>query len=885
MSSRFRWLTDRLVRLVPWLRRRQVESDIEKELDLHLALETQENLERGMTRDDATRAARVALGNAARIREDVRAVWSWQWVDDIVRDTQLALRRLGRRPAFTATAVVTIVLGIGANTAVFSVVNTIMAYPIPVDRADELLLVTNTTSESYPTHSYPAYVDFRDRNNVLAGLIAYRIAPMHVSQRTGRARIWGYLTSGNYFDVLGVRPALGRLLGPADDVTPGAHPVAVISYGYWQQRFGGDQRVVGQALTINGLDYIIVGVTPRGFHGTELFFAPDVWVPMMMQPHVEGRGSWLDQRSTHNLSVMGRLAAGGSRIGAEAALNVIATDIARQFPRANDGYRVALQAPGLAGDAIRTPVLGFTLALLGVAALVLVLTYMNLAGLLIAAAADRGREMTMRLALGARRARLVRQLLAEAVVLSVVGGALVAAWRPPLDLPIGIAISADTSVLAFTVVLTLVTALVFGLTPALHGTRVQLAAAIKRGTATTNRRRWPLRDLVLAIQIACAVVLLVGAIVTVRSLQGALTTDLGFNPANLVSASFDLGLQGYDAERGWQFQQRVLNTLSDAPGIDEVALVNPLPLMQYRSQNGIYVDGAPVPAAKDVPRAQVYRASPGYFRTMESVLLDGRDFSPTDDPEGPLVAIVNEALARRIRSDQNPLGMRIRFGEEGAPREVIGIVVTGKHVSLGEEPTPAAFVPATQLYSPAATIVVRSHLGTDAIVRAIEQVVAGDDPTLPLYDTGRLTDRLAVAFLPPRLAAAALTIFGGLAVVLVAVGIFGVVAYTVSSRRREIAIRVAVGATSGRVLALVLGRLGVLVVTGVGIGILVAFAVVPGLQPLLYDLDPRDARAFGIAPLLVLLVAIAASWGPSRRAVRSDPSSALREEYGRAATI
>jgi len=526
-------------------------------------------------------------------------------MDHLILDLRLALRRLRQNPTFSAVAVLTLALGIGANTAIFSIINAALLRPLPVARAAEIVSLNETLGgNTFPALSYPNYRDMRDRNTALSGLAAYRFLPASLGLPGNNQRVWGYLVTGNYFDVLGVSALRGRVFRPDDDLRPGGHPLAVLAWPCWQKRFGGDPAVVGRTVKFNGMDFTILGVTPQGFFGTELYFAPDVFFPMMMQKQLEGGGGYLENRDAGNIFVAGRLKPGVTMARAEAGLNVIARGLAQQYPQVDGGMKIVLTPPGLAGNYIRGAVIGFAAALFGVSCLVLLVACTNLASILMARAADRRKEIALRMAVGAARGSLVRQLLTENLVIAILGGAggallalwiadALAGWRPPIDIPLVINAAPDGRVFLFALLVSVLTTLLFGLLPALQATRTNLVGALKNEAISEKLRHWQLRDYMVATQVGLSALLLVCSVLVVRSLQRALDAPIGYNPKGAVTASFDLNIQGYSEARGREFQRRLLDKVRSIPGIDSAAVINWLPLSLSSSSDAIYayVDG------------------------------------------------------------------------------------------------------------------------------------------------------------------------------------------------------------------------------------------------------------------------------------------------------
>src|SRR5579864_3181537 len=511
-------------------------------------------------------------------------------MDYLLQDIRVSLRRLAKTPGFTAAAVVTLALGIGANTAIFTAVNALILRPLPVERPNELAFLNQRgLKEEFPTLSYPNYKDYRDRNSVFTGLACYRFQPISLSQGgSNNARIWAEEVTGNYFDVLGVGPLRGRVLHAADDVVRRGHPVAVITYASWQTRFGAAADIVGSHIKINGLDYTIVGVTPRGFAGADVVFTPEFFVSMSMEPQIEPGSGWIDARGDSNLFTLGRLKPGVTMAQAEASLNSIAADLGREYPKDDGGLKIVLSPPGLFGSFLRGTIRAFSLVLMGVAGLVLLIACVNLASLLLARAADRRKETAIRLALGAARGRLIRQLLTESMVVAVIGGAggallarwitsALAGWRPPIDFPILVNITADYRVFLFAFLVSLFTTLLFGLLPAWQSTKTDLVPALKNEAASEKLRHWHLRDYMVATQVALSALLLVCSVLVVKSLQRAFDAPIGYNPKGAVTVSYDLNIQGYKPPQGREFHRRLIEKVRAIPGIESAAMVDIAP--------------------------------------------------------------------------------------------------------------------------------------------------------------------------------------------------------------------------------------------------------------------------------------------------------------------
>jgi predicted permease len=801
-----------------------------------------------------------------------------------------AFRRLRSSPGFTGAAIVTLALGIGANATIFSLVNAVVFRPFGVERQDELVSFNLHTSKAqFPTISYPDYKDYRDRNTVLNGLAMYRFVAVNLSRGEGRnVRLWGYEVSGNYFDMLGVQAIRGRVLHPEDDVKRAGHPLAVISYSCWQARFGGDPDIAGKKVKIGGLDYTIVGVTPPPFIGTELVYTPEIFVPLAMAEQLE-QFKWLDDRGDSNALAIGRLKPGVSLKSAEAAVNTIATALGREHPKNDAGVSIVLSPPGMAGNLFRGAITGFSAVLMVVAGLVLLIACVNIASLLLARASDRRKETAIRLALGASRGQLLRQLLTESLMLSMAGGAagmllaywlndLVNVWRPPVDVPVIPHVAMDTSVLLFTAVVSLLTGLLFGLVPALQSTRASLVGAIKNEAPSEKLHSLNLRDILVTTQVALSVVLLIGSILVVRSLQHALSLNLGFDPQHAAVLSYDFAAQGYDEERGRQFQRRLLDKVRSTPGIESAGIIDGLPLTLNISNNSIYVEGKLDPRAGDVPLAITYIITPGYLQAMRTRLVAGRDLNQRDTKDAPRVALVNEAFVRQLLPGEDPVGKRFRHSTTGKWIQVAGVVEDGKYRSLGETPSPTIFEPMEQIWTPQQTLVARSPLSGTETIRLLRRAVGELDPSLTVFGDGSLMSALGLALFPAKLAAVVLASFGLLAVVLAATGVYGIMAYAVSRRTREIGIRMALGAVPAEVAQAVLTRTAKLLAVGIAVGFALAFASGKFFGQILYGVSAHDPLTYLCAIALMAAVAFVACWVPARRAIHVDPLTALRAE-------
>ncbi len=868
-------------------RRRRNDADFRAEVEAHIALEADRLRAEGTASEaDAESSARREFGNVLRSQEQFYESGHWLWLDHLRRDVVYALRVLTRNPGFTLVAVVSLALGIGVNALVFSVVNALVLRPLPVEHASQLQFLQN--NQFGIGQSFPNYRELRDHNQAFSGLLGYRVVQLELDSSEGASRTWGYLATGNYFDVLGVQPALGRFFHAEDDKVPGASPYAVLSYATWQSRFAGDRNILGKTIRINRQTYTILGVAPRDFHGTEIFYWPEVWVPMMMQAQIEPGNGWLDNPSTFNTWVIGRLKAGVSPAQAAANLNTIAHTLAAQNPASNEGVQFILTRPGLMGNVIGGPLRAFSFGVLILSGLVLLTACANLASMLTARGVDRQREVAIRLSIGATRWRVQRQALTETLVLALLGGAaglglavllarLLSAWRAPMDFPVQFDVTPDWRVFFFALAISVVTGVLFGLAPARSAAKMDANAVLKGDAPGWRGRKLAFRDVLVVMQVAICFVLVSACLLSLRGLQRTLTMHLGFEPRGVSVASFDLGLAGYSAERGRDFQRRALAVLENLPGVQSAAFSNSVPLSIDENRSSVYGSDKPKPRPSETLTAMTYEISPNFMSTMGIQLLAGRDFTWHDDLKSPLIAIVNHAFGRMVFGVDNPLGKRFYHGPGGASIEVVGVVEDGKYESPVEAQKLAIFLPTTQHYNTTTTLIVRSSLPEEESVRKMRQTVAALDPDLPLFGVGGLSQLLSFAFFPAHTSAVALGAFGVLAIMLAITGIHGLVSYAVARRTHEIGIRVAIGAGPVQVIKLVLGRTLKLVAAGSAVGLILAIAGSRFMSSVIFGASADPMAFFAVALTIAALGAIS-TWAPTRRALRIDPTSALRHE-------
>lgn len=812
----------------------------------------------------------------------------------LLQDIRYGFRSLLKRPAFTLIAIASLAFGIGANTAIFSLFNTVLLRSLIVDKPEEIVAVSmRGKNDAISAFSYPNYKDLRDRNDVLSGLLAYRFVPLSFSRGTQNERIWGYEVSGNYFEVLGVNAFRGRTFLPDEDQGRSANPVIVISYNCWQSRFGGDPNVLGTDVLINNRPFKVIGITPPDFKGTEFIYTPEIWLTISMIEWAEPGATWLDDRGSGNFFLIGRMKSGTGATQAESSLNLLAQQLAAEYPNTNEGQTIRVGPAGFIIPDLRGAVVSFTWILMIAVVLVLLITCANLAGLLLARATERRREIAIRLAMGARRVQLIRQLLTENILLSFTGGVLglfLAVWminllltfKPPIDFPLAIDVALDWRVLSFSLVISIVTGAIFGLAPALQATRPELVPALKDTAAQGGHRRSRLRSVLVVLQIALSLVVLIGGGLVLRTLQQLQTMNPGFDPRNALMMSFDIGLQGYDRARGEQFYRQIVERVESLPGARSAVVTSYIPLSLNYNSNTIFIEGQPAERGANVPTAMVGQVGPKYFHTLGTPLLEGREFDARDTETSERVVIVNETFVRRLmpflKSNAEAIGRRISFDQQGPFIQIVGVAQAGRYFNIAEDPRAFIWRPIFQSYNNSGILVVRTEGDPASIIGAVRNEVRALDPTLPVFEVKTLTDHLKLAFFPPRVAATVLSVFGAVALMLAAMGIYGITSYAVAQRTREIGIRMALGAQLKDVLKLVLSHGIKLTAIGVSCGLIGAYIVTRAITSLLYGVSATDPLTFTLVALILTAVAVIACYIPARRATRVDPLVALRDE-------
>ena len=826
-----------------------------------------------------------ALRHAFWLRLHVRRL------EMITQDIRYGWRLMVRKPAFTIVAVLTLGLGIGANVSMYSWVDGRMRHLLGgVEHADRLFALNGTTRTRDDLNlSYPDFEDYRQRRpSSIDDLIVYTMAPMNM--RAGNEepqRVFGELVSGNYFEALGTRPALGRAFLPEEGSVAGAYPVTVISYKFWQRRFGGDPSIVGRTLTLNGRAFTVIGVGPDGFHGTQPYLNLDLWVPLMMQSAL-GRSDRLHARNSRWLEVLVRAKPGVGLARAQADLNLVAKDLGAAYADdAGSGVKLfqLWEAPSMGGAAV-TAVMAVQLAVAGV---VLLIACANVANLLLASAATRQRETAVRLTLGASRSRLVQQMLTESSLLALFGGVAGVAFAywtrnaarlfiPPAPLPIEIDVELNGGVMLFAVAVTIATAMVFGLVPALQGAASSVMTALKESATavTATPRRARLRKALVVAQVALSLMLLVSAGLFVRTLINAQTFDPGFSTRAGLLASVDLQPAGYDPPHGRAFFRDMLARLRESPGIAAATIASRMSLgFGGNSDMGGTIDGY-TPAPNEEVSLYYNRVGSDYFKTMGIPLVAGREFTELDTADRPDVAVVNQTLARRYFAGRDPVGGKIRVGQRQL--QIVGVARDAKYSTITENPQPFMYLPVEQWYRADTVLIVKTAGAPAAAVPRLHDVFRSLDPNVPLFELRTIAEHLEGAVFVQRMVASLLTVFGALALLLATVGLYGVIAALAAQRTPEIGMRIALGATRRDIVSLILKQGLGMTLIGIGIGLAGAFALTRLFKSLLVGVSATDGVSFVGTTLLLVLVALAACYLPARRAARIDPLQALRNE-------
>jgi len=819
-----------------------------------------------------------------------------------LQDLKFGARLLAKTPGFTVIAALSLALGIGANTTIFTLVNAVLLNPLPLEDPAQLVSIwtideRNTgTGFGFLQTSPMNFKDLRDKNEVFSGLTGHAGVPLNITGGAGNPdQVFGELVTGNFFSVLGAKPLIGRGFLPDEDKTPGEKLVCVLGHGEWQKRYGGDPSIVGRTISINGASFTVVGVMPKGFKGTNAIGAPALWVPYMTYPQTTN-GFFRELAEPNNrrglvFNVTGRLKPGVRVQQAEANLKTIARQLEQEYSNENKGRSVTLVplAQSTVNPEFRKNIVRAGGLLMTIVGLVLLIACANVANLLLARAAARQKEIALRLSLGAGRGRLIRQLLTEGTLLAVLGGAaglLLAYWaqsllwsfRPPFLAADAIDLAPDTRVLLFTLGVSIATGVLFGLAPAIQASRPDLVGELKEtGAPIGSNGLFNLRNALVSAQIALSLVALVGAGLFLRSLQHAQQISPAFDADHLAVLSFDLGAQGYTEERGRQFQQRVIERAASVPGVQAATVASTVPLFAGGFARTVFLEGQDTSDRRAGRLVQISVVGARYLETLGIPLLRGRTLVDIDQPNTPIAVVVNETMAKRFWPDQVAVGKRFKFFGQDHFTQVVGIAMDSKYNFIGEEPTPFIYQSTTQVYQPQLSLFVKAARPSAAL-GTVRGEVQQLDRTLPLTGVFTLSDIFGQSLWAPRMAASLLAVFAGLSLLLAVIGIYGVMAYAVSLRTRELGIRMALGAGRSDVLRLVVMDGLRLTAMGVASGLAASLAVTRLIAGLLYGVSPTDLVTFTVVPVLLAAAALGASYLPALRATRIDPMVALRYE-------
>ena len=821
------------------------------------------------------------------------------WVSGFLQDLRYAGRMIKKSPGFTAVAALTLALGIGANTAVFTIINTLLLNPLPVDKISELAAINTTqakmTAQSGDLQllSFPNIKDFRERSHSFSSLTAHS-SPLAITMTDTAEprRIFVEMVIANYFDTLGIHPFMGRFFLPSEDTTPGVAPVAVLGYAAWQGRFGGARDILGHTIKLNNTSFTIIGVGPKGFKGLYAVFGPDVWVPSMMAEQIlpAQQRNALSDRATPLFTGVGRLRPDVTLAQARAELTIVAASLEKEFPASNQGQALALRPlTEAAYGPERQPLLFGSALLMAIVGLVLLIACSNVANLLLSRAAVRRQEIAVRMALGAGRFRLLRQLLTESVLLGLLGGVLgllfgyagcqfLWSFRPP-EFALNFAeLRINASLFGFALAVSLLTGLLFGMVPALRTSRTSVAEVLKEETraAGRSRGRISLANALLAGQVAVSLVLLVVAALVLRSIQREYTIDPGFETNHLALFMLYPGQAGYDQTRTEQFYKLAGTRIGTVPGILSATWASNLPLWE-RKETGVLIEGQEQRKKSEAISAVVNTIDLNYFSTLGIPFVEGRDFTQDDRDISTPIAIINDTMAAKYWPNQDPLGKRLQLPQGKEFLEIVGVAKTTNYQALGEPPQACLYVPLRQNYSDAMILYVRTERDPSSVLTAVQSEIRNIDPGLAVEDIRTGAKVIDQALWGAKIGVGLLGVFGLLALGLASVGLYGIMAYSVNQRRREIGVRMALGASEGSVLLLVLRQGMTVVVSGAAIGVGLAVLLGRALSHFLYGVTGSDLLSLGAASLILLAVAFIACYLPARSASRVDPLVALRE--------
>jgi predicted permease len=867
--------------------RSRIDREMEEELRSHMQHRADDLERSGMSRSEAERRARIEFGGYERYKEESHAAIGGLFFATLVQDVRFSLRGLRKAPGFTAAAVLTLALAIGANAVVFSILNAFILRPLNVPHAESLFGLWRTQDKGM-SESYPDYLDLRDRNRSFDGLVAYAIDLAGLDTGDSPTRSWIEEASGNYFDALGLQPYLGHFFHASDEHGPNSAPYIVLTYAFWHTHFQEDRGVVGRVVRVNKHPYTILGVAPPEFHGTLSFFNPDFFVPLVNQGEI-GESDMNSRRERWIFMTMGHLKPGVTQAQAVADLNSIGAELEKAYPKEDGKVTFSLARPSLYGDYVGRPVREFLTGLLLLSGLILLAACANLGSLFAARAADRSREVALRLALGSSRRRILRSLFTEAILISLAGGAVglagsivllkqLSVWQPISRWPLQLSVNPDAKVYGVALLLALVSGFLFGAVPVRQVLRTNPYEAIKSGPSGRTSRRITARDVLLILQVAICAVLVTASMVAVRGLMRSLHNDFGFDLHKTMLVDTALSMAGYKGYGVTPMQKRMIDAVAAIPGVESVGVADPVPLGDSQPESIVFTDNTPdLSPSKATAIAIQYKISPEYFRAAGTALLSGRAFTWHDDKDSPRVAVVNRTFADMIFGSV-PKAMSGYFKlSDGTRIQIVGIAEDGKYGSLTEDPRPVMFLSILQSPSTSTWLVVRSDRNSQQLAPAIKSTLQQLDSGLPIY-VQTWYKQLDVALFGPRMATISLGVLGGMGAVLAITGIFGMAAYTVSKRMREFGIRIALGAQRKELLRAALNRTFRLLAFGSAAGLLLGLAAGKVLAFIVSQATPWDPVVLGGVVLTMALLGLVAGWIPARRALATDPSILLREE-------
>jgi len=879
-------------RIAQAFHRTQMNDEIHEELRSHIEHRADDLERTGMARPEAERRARIEFGGQVKYKEAIHASIGNHLIETFWQDVLVSVRTLRKSPGFLAAAVITLALAISANAVVFSVLNAFLLRPLNVARPSSLYQLQHA-NETSSYQSYPDYIDLRDRNRSFDSVMAFTADQVGLDAGVGDpAEIWIEEASGNYFDSLGLQPFLGQFFHASDEHGADSAPDIVLSYEYWHTYFHDDRSVVGRVVRLNRHPFTILGVAPKDFNGTLMFFNPAMFVPLVEHP-VLGSNDLTTRGDHWVFDVIGYLKPGVSEAQAVADLNGIGKAIQTAYPKDESNMAFVLARPGLYGDYLGRPVKAFMAALMSLTLLILLAACANLGGLFAARAAERSREVALRLALGSTRTRILRSLLTEALLISLAGGAVglagsvallhaLTAWRPFTSWPIHLAVNPDANVYIVALLLALVSGLLFGAVPVRQVLETNPYEVVKAGTGGSTRRRIGVRDILLVAQIAICAVLVTSSLVAVRGMVRSRSAALGFDIDHTMMAEVDLGMAGYTGDRVAPMQKRLMQAIQSVPGVQSAALADSVPFGMGVGDAIVFPDNAPdLLPAHAAAKPYLFHVSPDYFRAAGTRLLAGREFQWQDDKDAPRVAVVNEQFARLVFGSANGAIGHVFKLKDGTRTEVVGIAEAGKYYSLTEEPQPALFVPILQAPNASTVLLARAAPGTEnaalLLGTTMRRTLRQLDAAMPVIIETRAAP-LEVMMFGPRMATLSLGVLGMMGAMLSITGIFGMAAYSVSKRLKELGIRMALGAQRRELLSAALGRPVRLLAVGSVAGLLLGILAGKVLTYIVYQANSHDPLVLAGVVLAMALLGLLATWIPAHRAMSVNPLILLRED-------